>query len=429
MKKRIRSEGKIILTIIAISLAVGLTGYTPGGKPSLDTTASPPMTLQPTPTPSTAVTFDGVIEGQVVNGTAGATADSVAQLEITLHPFIDDAPQETITTTTDAQGRFRFRGQARGSDRTYAVSAHYQGVDYFSGLLAFAEGETIIPAMVTIYETTEDDGAIRVERIHLIIDFFDKTMRVGEMFIFRNDGDRTYVGSERAHGEGRRTLRFSLPPGATGLRFDDPRMGASVIPTEEGFFDTLPVLPGMRQILLSYDLPYDSTTYRFAKTLEYSTTSLNILVADVGVQVSTDQLIPREPREVSGGARYLHFAGQNLARGAELVIQFSNLPQRVSGEEVTPPLGGQETLKWVGLGLAVLAAAFALGYPLLRRRWAVEEVEEPLEREKEELLLALARLDDAFEAGEIPEVDYQRQRGEIKARLIEVMRALRGGEQ
>jgi hypothetical protein len=400
---------------------------------------------------------DGVIEGQVVNGTAGAPAESVAGLEITLHLFINDASQETATTVADAEGRFRFGGLVRGTERTYVVSARYQGVETFSEPLSFAEGGARLTTQVVVYETTEDDGTIWVERAHLIVDFVAGTMRVGELLILRHDGDRVYVGSE-----GRGTLRFSLPPGATGLRFKDPRMEASVIRAEGGFLDTLPVLPGMRQVFFSYDIPYslfptpydlplEARDYRFVKTIEYPTASLDLLVPDVGVQVAADRLVARGPREMGDGAWYLHFSAQNLARGEELAIHFSipsamlgtSLPQRVEAvSEEVGAAGVQEIMRGVGLGLAVLSVVFVLGYPRVRHcTWTASTVQvrraAPLpppcwggmgEQEKGELLLALARLDDAFEEGEIVEEEYHQRRGEAKAQLIGVMRRLRGLE-
>lgn len=400
---------KAVLAVVAIVALIELSGYCP---PSYG------AAFESTPVP------DGVIEGQVANGTAGAPAESVARLEVTLHPFVDDVPQETITAVADAEGRFRFEGLARGPDRTYVVSARYQGVETFSDPLSFATGETTLPALVVVYETTEDDEAIRVERAHIIVDFVEGAMRVGEMLVFRNDGDRTYVGRE---GQG--TLRFSLPPEARGLRFENPRMGTSVIRTKEGFLDTLPVPPGIRQVVLSYDLPYEAGVYRFVKTIEVPTASLDLLVADVGVEVDSDQLVFQGPWEGSGGARYLHFTAQNLARGEELVIQLSNpsamlrtsLPQQAQGApEEAGSAGVQEAMGWIGLGLAALSVVFVLSYPRVRRR-----TEEPLEGKREELLLALARLDDTFEAGEIAEEEYRRRRGEVKAQLIEVMRRQR----
>ena len=369
---------RIILAAVAIAALIGLSGYSPPSVPpnsggeAWEGVLIPPSPrvgrggvrgrgllhapLQPTPVP------DGVIEGRVVNGTAGAPAASVARLEITLHPFVGDAPQETIAAVADAEGRFRFEGLAREPDRVYVVSARYQAVEAFSDPLGFAGGETILPARVVVYETTEDDEAIRVERAHLIVDFVEGAIRVGEMLIFRNDGDRTYVGSE-----GWGTLRFSLPPEATGLRFEDPRMGASVIRTEEGFLDTLPVPPGIRQVVLSYDLPYEARAYRFVKAIEYPTASLDLLVADAGVEVASDQLLFQGPWEGSSGARYLHFTAQNLV--GDLVIQLSNLPQRTHvAPEEGRSAGVQEAMRWIGLGLAVLSILFVLGYPRVRRR-------------------------------------------------------------
>ena len=51
-----------------------------------------------------------------------------------------------------------------------------------------------------------------------------------------------------------------------------------------------------------------------------------------------------------------------------------------------------------------------------------EEVEDP-EAQREELLNAIAELDDDFEAGRVAEADYRRQRAELKTELVELMKA------
>jgi hypothetical protein len=90
----------------------------------------------------------------------------------------------------------------------------------------------------------------------------------------------------------------------------------------------------------------------------------------------------------------------------------------------------QTTLLWVMLGLGALAVAFGLGYPSLRPRLMGQDYasENDLARERQRLLLTLARLDQAYAAGQLNQALYQRARARRKAELAEVLRRLQEGE-
>ncbi len=90
----------------------------------------------------------------------------------------------------------------------------------------------------------------------------------------------------------------------------------------------------------------------------------------------------------------------------------------------------QTALLWMTLGLGALAIVFALAYPSLRPRLAGESTtgEGDLTQERQRLLLTLARLDDAHEAGELNEAVYRRARDRRKAELADVMRRMQASE-
>ncbi len=387
-------------------------------------------------------TFDGIIAGELVNGTETAIHPDLSGVMVSLFPVVDDSVQAPITTTTGPDGSFRFEGLGTGTNRQYDLSARYQGIDYFADdLLRFTAPGQVLTTTVTVYETTSDPDAIVLDRSHLILDFSGSdAIDVAELHIFLNTTDRTYVGEVVPESSGRPvTLRFGLPAGATNLRFQDPRMETSVIRTDSGFLDTLPVLPGGRQVLFSYRVPYSPPRFHFARQMEYTSNNLNVLVRDVGVKVTVPGLTEGEPREVGSGVRYLNFVGRNVVKGQELVVQFEGTPQlateTTAGEAATTgPAGGlgQDLLRWVAVALALVAGAGAIGYAVARGRPAAPvEVEsrEDLEALRQELLLALARLDDAYEAGQLREADYQEERALTKAQLVEVMRRLRAADE
>jgi len=428
-----------------------------------------PADQAPTEKPSaepvgvTEETFDGIIAGQLVDGTADAVHPDLSGVLVTLYPLVNQSLETPITTTSGADGSFRFEGLGTGADREYDVSARYQGIEYFADApVRFSEPGQTLHVTVTVYETTTAPNQVVLERTHLIMDFVDsQTLQVSELHILQNRGDRTFIGAPVPESSGVPvTLGFSLPSGATGLRFEDPRMEVTVIRTADGFLDTLPVAPGGRRVLFSYTVPYKPPEFRFARRMAYTSNNLNVLVRDVGIKVTVPGLTEGQPREAGAGVRYLNFVGQNVSQGQELVVEFEGTPQLAASPTsvgVTPPAGGlsQDLLRWGAVVLGIIGGVLAVGYAVLRGRPAPAGVmppraakrehlarreigvpvypmdrqarQEDLERLRQELLVALARLDDAHEAGQIPEAEYLEERALTKAQLIEVMRRLQGG--
>jgi hypothetical protein len=314
----------------------------------------------------------GILEGQVVNGTANG--GSVEGLMVTLHVFAGMEEQPSQTTTTDAEGQFRFEGLSTEADHGYALLLNYQGVDYGSDLLTFSEGETALSVPIQVYEPTENDEAVSIERAHIFVDFQGDDLLVGEMYLFNNSSDRTYIGAEEVAEGQRGTLRLSLPTGAEGLAFEDGELGQRFFETAEGFVDTWPLLPGQAsgRLIFSYSLSYDPSGYDLVRDIPYPLKAINVLVADTGVDITSDQLTLEGSREMEGQS-YLTLSGQDLSKGERLTLHVSgSLGSKTEGREAIPTqtsqAGNWSALRWVALGLVVLAVGFALGYPLLKRR-------------------------------------------------------------
>ncbi|MGH7462291.1 MAG: hypothetical protein ACREMA_14870, partial [Longimicrobiales bacterium] len=141
-------------------------------------------------------------------------------------------------------------------------------------------------------------------------------------------------------------------------------------------------------------------------------TSVNVLVQTGDLNASTDQLTDRGLLEVDRQS-YRQFSGGPLLSGQDLAFR---LVKRSSLD--------------VGLiaGIALLAVGVsAAGVGLRRRRKPDTKVRSSerrgaLKADPEQLMDEIAALDDAFEAGEIAEAQYRRQRGTLKAQLLRLMR-------
>ncbi|MFC1976983.1 carboxypeptidase-like regulatory domain-containing protein [Chloroflexota bacterium] len=367
----------------------------------------------------------GMIEGRVANGTAGGS--SVADQDVTLKTYQNDAEVGATTTKADAEGRFVFDGLPTESDYSYQVELNFQEADYYGEWLGFTEGEITKSTEITVYEATTSDEAIKVVTAHTIIYVGQDSLQVMEFYLFVNESDQTYIGSQEVNAEGKReTLRFSLPKEATELQPGYGLMECCIVSSEEGFTDTMPVLPGSREIVYSYKVDYNSGVYEFSQRVNYPINGFALLVQGEAIQVISDQLIGEEPVSIEETV-FNHVSGSDFAPGNILMAQLSGLSQTNNqGVSGLPQTNNQGAILEVVLALVVLGAAFGFVYLARKGRLRPVRAQVSLQESRQKLLVELAQLDDEFEAGKIPEEIYHRLRVEKKASLVELMQRLNG---
>ena len=110
------------------------------------------------------------------------------------------------------------------------------------------------------------------------------------------------------------------------------------------------------------------------------------------------------------GTQYNHLSGGDLAPGDALSVTLSGLPG-----------AGPGAIMWTVLVLAVLVLGTGFFALLRRKRLQPVSLEETHGLIKQKLLVELARLDDDFGDGKIPEDVYRRLRVEKKAQLVELI--------
>jgi len=377
-----------------------------------------------------------VVQGQVINGTAG-TAPALNGLQVRLYLFSGNTLKETRQALTDAQGAFRFEGVPTGSGWAAIVSVEYAGVEYEGKPLDLTNG-TDLGSDVTIYETTTDDQALKVERSHLIVEMGVRQLEVTELVVLNNTGDRTYIGSEEVVPNRRATARVPLPAGASDVSFASEDLAAAMVRTGQGFVDTRPIIPGQQQYVLSYALPCEGSTYNLTKPIAYATAALDVLVDTPGAEVSAPNLERLGVRQAEGRS-YQHLSGQSLPRGTDLTIRFTGLGQPSSaqaGRQGSGDVASASESPW-WMGLAPLLAALALApmvvlrlrqpapepWPLPQRRTATA-----LQAERDRLLAAITDLDEQYEAGQLEEGAYRKQRQTVKDELINLLLSPQGRE-
>lgn len=368
----------------------------------------------------------GVIEGQVVNGTAGGPAVGAGVL-VTLHALQGEIEVATLETTTAAEGRFRFEGLDVDPTLEYWPEATYLAVPYISDNAAqFSADQMSLEATITVYETTTDDSEISLNSVHLIVESFGSVLRVNEIHLFGNAGDRTYVGT--LEGDQPLTVLVPLPEEAVGLAFQDDISGTRFVEVEGGLRDTEAVLPGAdgSLVFFSYHLMVTSETVSLERSFAYPVGLLNVLATQPGLLLRSEQLQDLGPQSFQS-QQYELYATQDLAANAPLVMDLTvtgessgeGMPVSTGGSQQVggaSGVGSQKTLLWLGVVLALLALAAALVYiGVARKPAAVAASASPLASNPQarRLLADLAALEDAYEAGQMDDAAYQQRRTEL----------------
>jgi mono/diheme cytochrome c family protein len=371
---------------------------------------------------SSAVTTSttGSITGQVINASGGEIPTG---LVLSLHGFDDVQVVITDTTAIQPDGSFVFEQVEMPAGRAFLVVADYGGASYSSDVAVAEAQDRNLDLPVTIYETTRDPSALSVDRLHLFFEFVDEsTVRVIQLYILSNTGDKTVVGE----AQGEPVIQFELPQNATNLDFQDGVLGVRYVETEKGFADTVPIRPGSGeyQILFGYNMPYQRRL-ELSQPVPLPVEAVVILVPEGSMKIRSDKLSDNGVRDVQG-TQYHLYSGSSLNAGEELQLTLTGSP---GGSRATLPLGPYSSLV---IGLAGLGLALVVAGLVLYRRSQNAEVEERIEGaapEEEDLgpetpdglMDAILALDDLYASGQLPEEAYLQRRTELKERLKRLM--------
>lgn len=359
----------------------------------------------------------GLVTGFVMNASGGPAPSGA---EINLHAFDQMQVVYTATTTLEEDGSYTFVDLELIPGRAFLTTMDYDGVVYGSDLAVAEEGKSTLELPLQIYESTNDASSLSVDRLHYFFEFVDeKTIRVLELYIISNPGDKTVAAAK----EGEPVLTFQLPQGATNLQFEDGELGGRYVQTPDGFGDTLPVRPGSGnyQVLYSYELPYNRKL-ELSRPMNLPIQAVVILAPEESVKIEGEGIQDAGSRDIQG-LQYHMYNGPAMQPGSELQLSITGKPQGGLSALTT----GSSTNLLLGAGVlgAVLVAAGIWLY--LRNRPEVDDDEEYLPaasatpESAESIMDAILALDDLYQDGKLPEDAYLQRRAELKARLESAM--------
>lgn len=356
-----------------------------------------------------------------MNGTTGKPVGPVKV--VVVDPRHGMVTEEEIRT--DAEGKFSAPG-LNDKISMFLVQVSHQGVTYTEIVQPLKD---VAEVEIEVYDTTPSWEGVRVSLPHFMARVSQDTLSIDRLFIISNltNPPRTVVG----HGAG---FKVRIPEEklriasvfATSLGFPismDPR------PTDTPGEYTIefPFKPGETQVGVSFDVAYPESGYVYSESLFYPLDELVVMAESPDMEIISRRLELGEPQEIRGSKAY-RLSG--LQRGAELDLAFRGgaapAQPHASGHEIAALREPRETVSVALIAsltlLLVLVLAFAAkSSPVETDRDAV------LASRRDAILARIARLDDLFEMGTVPEPLYREKRTELIGTLAPIMHRMDRG--
>ena len=335
--------------------------------------------------------------GEVRIGSEPADSGTVVLHRVS--PMSPDLSGLVDSVRIAAGGRFEFAVETASDfveGDVYLASIRYQNVLYFGAPFtrgADIDGTYVLQAYRSVGVGPDTRVALRVRNVFLERARPGPGWWVTDLFEIENEMGVTLVASEQGA-----TWSHALAPGALGFA-----VGPSDLDPDAASFSgggvhvSAPILPGERVYLFRYDIPEDN----FTLPLEGTTGSMELLFNEPAGELSVTGLASLGPIELEGGT-FRRFAGRDLAPTAVVV-------------ERGAPLTADLSMRYLAALLAL--ALTAAGSILALRSRSQGPRRTTGTRRRRELLIAVARLDEARNAGEIADREHARQRSRLLGEL------------
>ncbi|MGH9378202.1 MAG: hypothetical protein ACRD1I_05325, partial [Terriglobia bacterium] len=338
-------------------------------------------------------------------------------------------------THTSADGRFAFASDAIKPNSFYLVQAVHQGVNYHDAVRLVAAPDA--KADFKIYDATAKAPPFHVTSARFVVRAEGDKVRVEELFALRNI---THPPVAYVNPEG--TFHFNLakdagqPSVAVAGEMNMPLPQDAQPGKAPGQYDIqYPLKPGLTVVMVEYEADYSSGSFSLADSVPYPIDQLEMDVVPAALAVKSDLFKPVGNDSDTGGQKLM---AADLKPGAVIEASFSGAALPATGASATADNSSEGTVKELPnpmtrlgaplLGCFLLVLLWAMGMRV-SREWSRRDVARPgspaqkeLEAKIEKLLDSVANLDEIFEAQKIPEKKYWRERLDLKAKLVVLLK-------
>jgi mono/diheme cytochrome c family protein len=402
------------------------------GPVTTEEAAAPATTTPEASTPTAPLT----VTGQLVMGSADSALPSGQVITLRVVGLnADGQPEEVYSAeaTANPDGTFSFSDIPRQARTLGIAQTEYAGIRQFSEQFfpSTVQDETL-PLTMTLYETTADSSAIQLQYVEFLVDAVREeaaslTYQTHEVI---NTGDRAYIGQEG------RTLALRLPPGIISPQVVETggqteRFSIELEGDHYVVYDSQPLAPNqLERITVAYGFSYEGSM-TLTPTFNYPILEMNVFASsEHNLEVESTALTRNAPATLNNVV-YQGYTLTNTPWPADQALTmriFEAEPTFTREAEANQGFLRENTTLILGVGLLlVLAGGMFLVYDLQKTRLLAHTpapshhpTTQGHSNQRQALLAEIAALDEAYEAGQLSELDYQRQRGKLKADLAEL---------
>lgn len=249
-------------------------------------------------------------------------------VSVKLHVLEGISEIESYSTSPSSKGTFRFQNVKIVHDRTYFLTAEYQGAVYSSSV----DQENLdSPSIIQVFESTQKANQLKVISHTVIVtgaDPNDRILEILERISLENTGDKTVVASTSS-GSMEDLLRFALPSGFYNLDIRSDLIGGEVLVVDRGFALTTPVPPSQLQphhFEFVYRLKYSGTSIDLSRTLRFGADNIRVVIPTTVAVGSSNQLTDLGVATIGEQDLQL-LEGSLIVAGAGLDLRLSQLPE------------------------------------------------------------------------------------------------------
>lgn len=351
-----------------------------------------------------AASQTGAVSGTVTQGTQGASLP--ADLNVVLRGYDNFNQAVMLTSTVAADGTFAFDAVPDASGRQYMLTLDYAGLSYGSDIFNFESGREVKGLAMTVYESTTDTSALRIERLHLAAAEAGSggPLTFSELVLFGNQGDLTISPTDG--------IEVPLPQGATAVAVQGLVEGNDYTLAADGIRLLWPVRPGpsSAQISLTFQLPSGAAA-DFSQRVVYPLQALDVAIPEAMTLVG-DGLQDRGTETLQNNVVHA-YSGGDLAAGSTVAFRLTT----TSAGAAPVSLPTIDPI-WAAVAIAFVAIV-AISIVWRRRRATVAPgAADDDDEDVDALLQTIADLDDAFAEGALDEPAYRARRATLKAQLV-----------
>ncbi len=351
----------------------------------------------------------GTIKGKVTNGTAGFKIPKNTVVELAKYVNKNKDDSFIMKATVDKNGFFSFKNLEPDEQAIYIPSVVYNSVSYSGKQIVITKEKSSHISNIKIYESTKSDSLIYVELQHFLIIPTEGMLEIQEILLLKNDGDRTYTGSIPTGSGKFITAYHKLPKDAIDMQIGFGLMSCCVEPANEGFYDTMEIQPGEKQVSFSYKIKAPEETINFTKKITLPVKEFDVYLFGGQATLSGNKLT-KLPDQIVENKVIKKYQALKLKNGDNVTINLAGL----SGQPTDWSL-----IALIGVaGILLLAGIFVYQKQkkekILVKEYSVDNLDTD---DREVILQRIIKLDEDYEAGKLDEAEYLIQRNKLKDKL------------